>query len=341
MTLEQRVFIRIPSAAEPQVRKLVSLAEAALDRSRKLPPGDRTETSRFDAIHAAIDQLAVAAWANGEPSEILPVATDVGLVGPTVYVPEGDKDGAAGEAAAWIEAGHLVVELRLPHFPGPTRLEGTSGVGPPNPADRWESRTRRAKDAVRERFDHLLRLALSGSTKGEACIQPSGVANSALTEGLREHVHHRGGQPRVDVPVVYRDGSKGPPFPLRALSVSDQKPEGWASLRLTLLSIRHVEMDHLVDGAWLRNAKVSRPRPAGLTDTAVFETSRRQFRLLAKDPPTLLYLYQTGLEPAILGFYRALVHELLNRPGSVAVVPCYYNRDGSFSEGRVWATGSM
>ena len=37
-------------------------------------------------------------------------------------------------------------------------------------------------------------------------------------------------------------------MPLRAAALSDSWPVGWRRLRFTLLSIRHVEMDSLVDG---------------------------------------------------------------------------------------------
>lgn len=112
------------------------------------------------------------------------------------------------------------------------------------------------KDNTQERFDYLVNQALSADGGFEGCIQPSGIANRILTEGLRKHVHCQAEQRRIDVPVIYRDGSKGEPFPLRALPMTDQKPTGWKCYRFTLLSIRHVEMDHIVDGAWLRNIKI-------------------------------------------------------------------------------------
>jgi hypothetical protein len=47
-------------------------------------------------------------------------------------------------------------------------------------------------------------------------------------------------------------------------------------------------------------------------------------------------MYQTGLEPAIVGFYRAVAFHLLEFPRSIAVVPCYYQSDHSFAEGTPW-----
>lgn len=338
MTIEQSVFVRIPHELNGQMIELISRAEAALVRSGKLSPGDRTETVRFDSLHAAIEQIAIAAISNGELFEVVPTTTNEELAGVSIFGPDWPRGKPEGEASRWVKEGHLVVELRLPHFVGPTPLGGTAGVGPNKPAKRWVSKAKTDKDNTQERFDYLVNQALSADGGFEGCIQPSGIANRVLTEGLRKHVHCQAGQRRIDVPVIYRDGSKGEPFPLRALPMTDQKPTGWMCYRFTLLSIRHVEMDHIVDGAWLRNIKISRTRAAGLTDAVVFETSRRQFRRLASVGPSLVYLYQTGLETAIIGFYRALTLQLLERPGSIAVVPCYYCKDGDFSEGTVWAT---
>lgn len=116
------------------------------------------------------------------------------------------------------------------------------------------------------------------------------------------------------------------------------KPTGWRVLRFTLMSVRHVDMDLVVDGAWLRNSRVSRPRPAGLTDGIVFDTSLRQLQCLDASVPTLICMYQTGLEPAIVGFYRAVVRHLIENPQAVAVVPYYYQGEKDFAEGTIWRT---
>ena len=104
------------------------------------------------------------------------------------------------------------------------------------------------------------------------------------------------------------------------------------------MSIRHVDMDAIVDGAWFRNSKLSRPRPAGLTDQLAFDTSLRQLYELSPTTPVVIHMYQTGLEPAVVGFYRALVVYLMAHPGTLAVVPHYYGGEGSFAQGTPWRT---
>lgn len=335
MTVETSTFVHIPASVGAYVLDLRECADAALRRAQKRPPGDRTELVRFESIHAVIDQIATAALANGEPFVTIEGVNGLDARGTSVL-----GDGRSGahplppDVARWLAAGAVVVELHLPHLPGETHLPGEIGVGPPVPAARWQS-TRRPAEVVRERFEALITHALED---GVGAIMPSGITNAVLTEGLRSRVEVVPGAARVDVPVRYRDGSYAAPFPLRCLRMSQRRPDGWRVLRVSLLSIRHVEMDRIVDGAWLRNARVSRVREAGLTDQVVFDTSRRQLQLLTRSGPTLLYMYQTGLESAILGFYRAVVHHLLEAPGTLAVVPCYFRGGTRFTEGTPWVT---
>lgn len=105
---------------------------------------------------------------------------------------------------------------------------------------------------------------------------------------------------------------------------------------MTLLSVRHVEMDIDVDGAWLRNREISLPRPAGVTDQIVYEQSMEQFKIISAQGPVALHLYQTGLPTAVVGFYRALInHNRDARNTPVAVVPFYFAGDHSYAKSRV------
>jgi hypothetical protein len=340
MSVEKKVFVRMPPTLAADALDLAARAAAALARAEKLPPGDRTEAVRFESLHSAIDKLAVGALANGAIHEIVADLSGRDLSGPSIFGPGLVPPNVENRSVhQWIREGSVVVELRLPHFSGATLLVGESGIGPPKPAARWMSSEGRPGDAVQKRFEYLLDQAVAPGGDARAAVCPSNIANRVLTEGLRSYTHRTHGQPRVDAPVVYRDGSKGRPFPLRALSMTDSVPEGIRILRFALMSIRHVDMDHIVDGAWLRNVKISRSRAAGFTDDIVFETSLRQLRRLASDAPTAIHMYQTGLDTAIVGFYRAVVYQLLDKPGSIFVVPYYYQDIGStFAEGTAWAT---
>jgi hypothetical protein len=61
-----------------------------------------------------------------------------------------------------------------------------------------------------------------------------------------------------------------------------------------------------------------------------------QLDKLAAEGPLLIELYQTGLEPAIMGFYRALVQLMRERPGTISVLPMYFTGQ-AFAAGKVWS----
>ncbi|MBX7255918.1 MAG: hypothetical protein K1Y02_06120 [Candidatus Hydrogenedentes bacterium] len=342
MSRESRTFVRIPESQAPRVLELADQALQALARSAKQLPGERTEALRFEAIHASIDQIAISALGNNAPFEFAPRDDASALMpGPTVIGPGFTHSASTTEKIErWIREGAVVVELRLPHGPGATIPAGTQGAGPPKPAERWTSSYRRDVDAIQERFRHHLAVAThkGPNDSHSAALYPSGIPNRILTESLREFADSVPGISRVDVPVIYRDQSRGRPFPLRSLVLSDSIPAHWRKLRFTLISIRHVEMDAIVDGAWLRNVKISRSRPAGLTDDIVYELSLRQLSFLTAQQPTVIAMYQTGLETAVVGFYRAVTEHLIHHPNSLCVVPHYYQSVGDFARGHAWTT---
>jgi hypothetical protein len=54
---------------------------------------------------------------------------------------------------------------------------------------------------------------------------------------------------------------------------------------------------------------------------------------MCKDEPAIIYLYQTGLDAAIVGIYRAVTERLLTLPGSVVVIPRYFRRQAPDAPG--------
>ena len=334
MTIERTWFVRLPTQLDSRVRELNARALACAARATKLDPGDRTEALRFEAIHAVIDQLSAAALTSGAQAVLLPEEDEVDSATIVSLDPQGRLP--PKEVVAWLREGSLVTRLRIPHESGSTPTLGELGRGPTPPAERWQAGSEGIREAARERFDTLLAAALDGS-QAKASVRPSDVSNVVLTESLRKAVASRPRHQPVELPVVYRDGSEGPKFPLRTLQMSDEPlPADWRILRFTLMSIRHVDMDTHIHGAWFRNSKLSRPRAAGLTDQLAFEISLKQLRELQSVTPVVIYMYQTGLEPAVVGFYRAVVVYLLAHPRTLAVLPHYYQGDGRFLQGTPW-----
>lgn len=335
MGVEARL-VAVP--CDDEVTTLIADVASAAARAAKADAADRTDVVHFESLSVQLEQKAALAWRAGAAATTLPASALAEMPGSLLpgdeqEAPASIPAAARAEVEAWRQGGCAVVGLCLPFAAG-----GAAGLvqeleprTPPPPAERWKTKQdARGRRAVEERFEDQLRAALEGSD-GEArrAISPSGVQNVVVTESLRKFVDAgpEGGA-RVDAPVEYRDGSEAKhPFPLRALALAEELAEApELSLRMALLSIRHTEMDAVVDGAWLRNAEISRVRPAAQTDDLVYEISRAQLAELTRDGARRLRLqmFQTGLETAVVGFYRAVAMHLLEHPGSLCVVPMYH-----------------
>ena len=337
-------------------RAIIADIRSAAGRSRKAEPGDRLDIARFEALATRLEQAAL----NDRQAPRTEVAvpgplSEALLFGPDPSAwPEGLPADIRAAAQAYVDRNWLPVLVIDPFGTGPAATGGQEEAD--GPARRWKSDGEQGRRAVEARFRAQIAEALSADSRHRIAISPSGIQNAVVTEILREFVAQVPGSRRVDAPVEYRDGSRSAhPFPLRSLPLRDQLPAASLQLRFTLLSIRHTEMDAVVDGAWLRNAEVSRPRPAAQTDDLVYETSLKQLEeLCGGQRHVRLYMYQTGLETAVVGFYRAVTDHLLRHPGSVAVQPMYFasaknpGRDepahavviqsSLFRKGTAWAT---
>lgn len=338
MSTEQSLLVAVPR--DGFVAELVGDAVSAARRAEKADPGDRTDVIRYEALCVRLEALAERSLAGGarftEIDPELPVGA--GYCFDDVIV-RGDPNrlGArlpmthAQQLADWGDQVTVVALRRALQIGDTTVPAETREV--PEPAEPWRADgdvagSRAVEQRFRSQFDAVLEAAAaSRRTRGDA-VNPSGVNNRIITQTLHEYVR---GTPatRVDVAIAYRDGSRAShPFPLRCLPMSTDLPTtADLNLHLALLSIRHTEMDPVVDGAWLRNAEVSRPRPAALTDDFVFETSRAQLRELTRcgQKHLLLHIYQTGLDTAVVGFYRAVVVHLLEHPFTLSVVPMFFS----------------
>jgi hypothetical protein len=350
VTVERRILVEV-DATNPIVPSLVEDIRSFAARAEKAMPGERVDVVRYEAVSTQLETLAAAALARGARSIEIPDPTPESeghcFIDGKEAVRRYDAEFARRVPAA-NDAEVILVELSLPLTPGIVKRVLVERPGPPPVAETWaadEGVTGRR--AVAARFRAQLEGVLANESG--AALSPSGVSNSVLTEVLREFVARTDG-PRVDAPVIYRDGSFANPFPLRSLELASEVSTMAHVMRFALLSIRHAEMDAVVDGAWLRNTEVSRPRPAGETDSIVYEISRRQLSQLTQAGPTLVYLYQTGFEAAVVAFYRAVVHHLLESPHTLAVVPMFFRRtaptkvrsvagyeqQATFVEGRPW-----
>lgn len=336
MTTVTTLGARLPLTAE--LRVLLDDIISAERRASKSEPGERTDIVMFEALCSALEAKAAAAVLTN-PAAVVPApATSTLTAG--LYT---------------IQGADLTVALTLPLEPGQL-VRSAEAVQAPKPATVVEIRDDiRGRELVERRFRDQLEAALTTPAQNRSSVlSPSGINNRVLTEVLRAYVNRQDGE-RTQVPVVYRDGSQAQAtFPFRSLDLTDEMRDGAEidlDLRLTLLSIRHTEMDPVVDGAWLRNAEVSKPRPAAQTDDYVHQTSVKQLRELTHNGVRRLrlYVFQTGLETAVVGFYRAVTEFLIAHPGQLEVVPMFYaehpklgitSDQTGFEPGRVWTTRS-
>lgn len=349
MTSERAFVVGVVPTAD--VLSLVADIRSAAKRARKADPGDRSDVVRFESLAAQLEHLA-ATSVTAPRYEVPASSAEQALV-----LGEDEEYWGAlpiesrDAAAQLVQQGLVPVLVIHPLIPGSApKSHGRSNAAKP-PAESWrdpDGYSRRR--AVEARFRAQIREALDAQSVGGAprAIAPSGVQNSVVTEILREFVAEQSDASRVDVPIEYRDGSRSArPFPLRSLKLRTQLQAADLELRLALMSIRHIEMDAVVHGTWLRNAEVSRPRPAGQTDDLVYEISRAQLLELTAGGSRRIRiaLFQTGLEAAIVGFYKALVDHLLEFERSVAVQPMFYRnpprRRDDKRPGRSQATGSQ
>lgn len=348
MSTEKAIYVYLSQSQwDESFKSLAEQATASVRRQNKTMQRDRHEILRFDTI---CTQLEILAWKHieaGEPSVVLepeevaaldmrsgaekyyPWHTSVEHFPPKVRT-------KLAPLAQRLRDGGMVFEIRDPfNYGSTTSFNVPVGTMIP-PAESWRSpNNEQGLKAVAARWESQLANAL---TNGIGPVVPNGVSNRGLTEGLRQFVDMKEERGTVEVRIVYLDGSEARRFPLSSLKFVRGFPTNVKVLRVALLSLSHPEMDTRVDLAWLRDRDISQIQPQAQKDDLVYEVSRKQFKELSAHGPRILWLYQTGLAPAIVGFYRALVHHLLEHPGSIAVSPRFFLRNRQLEEGTPWVT---
>lgn len=141
--------------------------------------------------------------------------------------------------------------------------------------------------------------------------------------------------------VAYTDGSESEPFPVLCLHEQPKQTDlNRRILRSALMSMRHFELDALIDFCWFRNRDVSKTRTLAETDSYCYKVTTQQLKESLDGGSLFLEMYHTGFEPAVLGFYRGVVWTLLdrtNRKESVLqVTPMYYSGDDCYEPGQIW-----
>lgn len=139
-------------------------------------------------------------------------------------------------------------------------------------------------------------------------VNASNQPHEVTTDVFGEWVRAPGSAARVR--IMYADASEAAPFPLRCLA-GRERPAGEPQvIKAALMSMRHLDIDRVVDLAWYRNREVSQTRSLAESDEFCFRYSIAQLRELAKlskmGMPVRLEVFHTGFEPASVGLYRAV-----------------------------------
>lgn len=191
----------------------------------------------------------------------------------------------------------------------------------PSAQQRWERGARALESAIRAAIDSMPAVPVNFSTPRHSEIVLA-LHRLAYDPSLRSK----------QTLVVFSDGSRGVPVPLGTLDARRLKDNGSPAEVLTvgLMSFRHPEMDYLVDLYISRNADIA---SASLMAEEEQYSFARTFELLQEIDPhrgeVRLRALHTGLEPMVLGFYRAVITVLQARharraKGAIVVEPLLY-----------------
>lgn len=198
----------------------------------------------------------------------------------------------------------------------------------------------------KERVERLVAQIQAHVESGEP-MNMSLPPHTEITEALHRWVY-MDGQPS-ELKIEYNDGSrvKKGAFPVRVL----WKPkEGWEwyptqafHLHIGTLSFRHVDYDKHVDAYLIRDKETRRLLQRDIEELA-YERMKKLLGAPQFEGESYLSIYQTGLEPLVVGLYRALTEHLQHRNkaelGPLRVRPVFYLDDetGRQTTGTIWGT---
>lgn len=164
---------------------------------------------------------------------------------------------------------------------------------------------------------------------------------------------------REPAEVTYRYQGREKSLPVR-LCVLQKRPTALGfrqtPLRVGLISMRHLRMDHIVDMYWFVNQDIMAPENSDFRepensdfrakDDYCYKVSQKQLEeLVIKQGIRRIHLYLTGYPAGVIGFYRALIAYLYEqqKPGSsypsIEVTPYYFynSRELYYRRGDPWS----
>jgi hypothetical protein len=153
---------------------------------------------------------------------------------------------------------------------------------------------------------------IARASSGKAGVALGNSRHMEITKALRRFLHAADAEEHFKINFIYKDGSMGGDVHLRQMP-EREPPSAAVELNAALESCRHFELDATVDFCLLRNADVARREEATFAaqETIAYTAIRARLDDLCGEEGLHLRLFHTGLEPAVVGFYRAVIDSLL------------------------------
>jgi len=173
----------------------------------------------------------------------------------------------------------------------------------------------------------------------KAAVNFSDVPHNVITETLHNFAYGKG-KPMY-LPVIWDDGSKARPIAIHCLKERSELEKSLlvksSILKVGEMSGRHQEMDEGIIIFFFRNQEISLGRPSADSDEAAYQKAKGIFVKMRSEGIYRLAFYQTGFQPAAVGFYRALTEEIIARgkaAPTLEVIPYYFF--GHYEKGKIW-----
>ena len=135
-----------------------------------------------------------------------------------------------------------------------------------------------------------------------------------------------GSQGNGAIRTAFDDGTESRPFPIGCLTPSPPPDPSLPVVRIGLNSGRHPEMDQFIDLYLFRNAETGDLRTIAEQEQYAFQKGKDFLQNPRWRGGGIVQMYQTGLEPLIVGFYRAVVTVSLSRKKNglpaIIIQPC-------------------
>lgn len=173
----------------------------------------------------------------------------------------------------------------------------------------------------------------------QAAVNFSDVPHNVISETLHTYAYGKG-KPMY-LPVIWDDGSKARPIAIHCLKERSGPDRSLLAnlpvLKVGEMSGRHQEMDEGIMIFFFRNQEISLGRPSADSDEAAYQKAKEIFKKMRSEGIYRIAFYQTGFQPAAVGFYRALTEEIMARgkaSPTLEVIPYYFF--GHYEKGKIW-----